>query len=151
MSISKFKALLDSARNSDAYAVTSAKTKFSRQIKQLLIRNGTSRKELAHKLKCTQANISKLINSEGNLRLESMVKLARAAGGEFVFEVRDKKLYETWERSWSKYISERVEIEFLAQMKSLETNRAPAKEMARSFRPQLKLYNFEDMDKCNAA
>jgi plasmid maintenance system antidote protein VapI len=84
---------------SDAYYIEKAKLKFSRLIKILMRTNEISSKELALKLKCTPANISKLINNEGNLRLETMVKLARAAGGDFHFEIKNRLLIANWERT----------------------------------------------------
>lgn len=96
MGLGSHKEITEKIRRSDNYNIARAKLKFGRQIKNLMRNNGMSTKAMALKMKCTSANVSKLVNSERNLRLESMMKLARAAGGEFHFDVREKMFDLDW-------------------------------------------------------
>jgi transcriptional regulator with XRE-family HTH domain len=102
MGLGTFKKIAEKVRASDHYVIAKAKLQFGRQIKSLMRKNNLSTKEIALRMKCTSANVSKLVNGEANLRLESMVKLARAAGGEFHFEVKEKESKIDWSSSSSR-------------------------------------------------
>ena len=78
----KLKAFVDEAKQSDAYWVESAKLEFALALEQQRRAAGLSYADLAKKMGTSAAYISKVFRGETNLTIESMVKLARATGGQ---------------------------------------------------------------------
>lgn len=76
------KAFLDKARQSDAYWVEHAKLEFAVILEQRRKTAAMSLTDLAKKIGTSAAYISKVFRGDSNLTIESMVKLARATGGE---------------------------------------------------------------------
>ncbi len=78
----KLKAFVDEAKETDAYWVESAKLEFALALEQQRLAAGLSYADLAKKMGTSAAYISKVFRGETNLTIESMVKLARATGGQ---------------------------------------------------------------------
>ena len=78
----KLKAFVDEAKQSDAYWVESAKLEFALALEQQRRAAGLSYADLAKKMGTSAAYISKVFRGDTNLTIESMVKLARATGGQ---------------------------------------------------------------------
>jgi transcriptional regulator with XRE-family HTH domain len=78
----KLKAFVDEAKQSDAYWVESAKLEFALALEQQRRAAGLSYADLAKKMGTSAAYISKVFRGDNNLTIESMVKLARATGGQ---------------------------------------------------------------------
>lgn len=83
MEMSKgLKDFLAKARQGDAYWVEHAKLEFSVMLEQRRKSASMSLSELAKKIGTSAAYISKVFRGDSNLTIESMVKLARATGGQ---------------------------------------------------------------------
>ena len=78
----KLKAFVDEAKQTDAYWVESAKLEFALALDQQRRAAGLSYADLAKKMGTSAAYISKVFRGDTNLTIESMVKLARATGGQ---------------------------------------------------------------------
>ena len=78
----KLKAFEDEAKQSDAYWIESAKLEFALALEQQRRAAGLSYADLAKKMGTSAAYISKVFRGDTNLTIESMVKLARATGGQ---------------------------------------------------------------------
>ncbi len=78
----KLKAFVDEAKQTDAYWVESAKLEFALNLEQQRRAAGLSYADLAKKMGTSAAYISKVFRGDTNLTIESMVKLARATGGQ---------------------------------------------------------------------
>jgi len=57
-------------------------------VKDLRQKNGMTQEELAHRIRTTKSAISRLENSTGGARLETLEKVAQAFGKELVIEFR---------------------------------------------------------------
>jgi len=57
-------------------------------IKELRQKNGMTQEQLAQRLKTTKSAVSRLENSSGGARLETLEKIAQAFGKELVVEFR---------------------------------------------------------------
>ena len=77
-------------KNTIGYKVEAKKNDFAVQLEHLLDRNDVNKKELAARMETSPAYISKVLRGDANVTIETMVKLADAAGGEFHFRVADK-------------------------------------------------------------
>ena len=83
MTLSKqLKAFVDEAKQTDVYWVESAKLEFALALEQQRRAAGLSYADLAKKMGTSAAYISKVFRGDNNLTIESMVKLARATGGQ---------------------------------------------------------------------
>ena len=78
----KLKAFVDEAKQTDAYWLESAKLEFALGLEQQRRAAGLSYADLAKKMGTSAAYISKVFRGDTNLTIESMVKLARATGGQ---------------------------------------------------------------------
>lgn len=76
------KAFLEKARQGDSYWVENAKLEFAVMLEQRRRMASMSLAELAKKIGTSAAYISKVFRGDSNLTIESMVKLARATGGQ---------------------------------------------------------------------
>ena len=75
-------AFLEKARQSDSYWVENAKLEFALMLEHRRKMASMSLAELAKKIGTSAAYISKVFRGDSNLTIESMVKLARATGGQ---------------------------------------------------------------------
>jgi transcriptional regulator with XRE-family HTH domain len=92
-----FTDLLEEAKTGGAYWVDKVSLEFTEDLCERMDRQGMSRADLARQIGVSRGYITKVLRGSGNVTLETMVKLARAVGGEL--EVR---LHEPVDnRQWS--------------------------------------------------
>lgn len=88
MKISKeFKAFIEESSKGDSYWVESAKIKFAFDLETKLRKAGMTYAALAQKLGTSAAYITKVFRGDANMTIESMVKLARATGGQLDIQI----------------------------------------------------------------
>jgi transcriptional regulator with XRE-family HTH domain len=85
-----FKELFDQAKERDTYWVASLILDFTEGLHRMMEVNGVSRSELARRLGVSPAYVTKVLRGNVNFTLDSMVRLARAAGGEVSLQVAPK-------------------------------------------------------------
>lgn len=78
---------LTDSKLDDAYWVEMAKLDFSLELENQRRRNHMSYADIARRIKSSAAYISKIFRGDANLTIESMVKLARASGGELSVKI----------------------------------------------------------------
>ena len=78
----KYSELLKKARDSVEYWTQNAMRKFVGETVRRMNANNISRADLAAKLDVSPAYVTKILRGDVNFTLETMVKLARAVGGE---------------------------------------------------------------------
>ena len=96
MGAKTLKQFLEDAKKSDTYWIEQAKLQFSMTLERERRKAGLSYAELAKRLGTSAAYISKVFRGDTNLTIESMVKLARAVGCNFHFEIADQANELTW-------------------------------------------------------
>jgi len=90
MKLSKsLKTYLDAARKTDSYWVEKAKLDFSISLDSQREFAKITYADIAKRLGSRPAYISKVFRGESNLTIESMVKLARSAGGQVEIRIVD--------------------------------------------------------------
>jgi len=77
----KLQAFLDAAKQKDSYWVENAKMKFALALEGQRRVAGMTYGALASKIGTSAAYISKIFRGDSNVTIETMVKLARATGG----------------------------------------------------------------------
>ncbi len=96
MSLCKsLQAILDEAKKSDDYWIDSAKLDFSLAIEEKRRAVNKSYADIARAMGKSNAYISKIFRGDANLTIESMVKLARAVGGNISIQVNNDIEFET--------------------------------------------------------
>lgn len=91
---------VDECEVSESYLVESAKLNFAIALEKQRKSAGISYADLAKLVSTSAAYISKVFRGDSNLTIESMVKLARASGGELKIEIANKKAAE-FHADWS--------------------------------------------------
>jgi transcriptional regulator with XRE-family HTH domain len=86
-----FKELFDEARKSDDYWIARAKLDITENIYQLMEAKGMKKADLAKKIGKTPAYITKVFRGNANFTLETMVRLARALGGNLTIGVKKEE------------------------------------------------------------
>lgn len=81
------RAFIEEARESDSYWVESAKLQFALALEKQRGAIGLAYKAVAEKLGTSAAYVTKVFRGDANLTIESMVKLARATGGQLEIRV----------------------------------------------------------------
>ncbi len=94
---------VDECEVSESYLVESAKLNFAIALEKQRKSAGISYADLAKLVSTSAAYISKVFRGDSNLTIESMVKLARASGGELKIEIANKKAAES-HVDWSNVI-----------------------------------------------
>ena len=90
MKLSKsLKTYLDAARKTDSYWVEKAKLDFSISLDGQRAYAKITYADIAKRLGSSPAYISKVFRGDSNLTIESMVKLARSAGGQVEIRIVD--------------------------------------------------------------
>ena len=90
MKLSKsLKTYLDAARKTDSYWVEKAKLDFSISLDIQLTCAKITYADIAKRFGSSPAYISKVFRGDSNLTIESMVKLARSAGGQVEIRIVD--------------------------------------------------------------
>jgi transcriptional regulator with XRE-family HTH domain len=77
-----FKELIDEAKDRDTYWTASMILDFTEGLHKIMEANGVTRSDLARRLRVSPAYITKVLRGNVNFTVDSMVRLARAAGGE---------------------------------------------------------------------
>ena len=83
------KAFLEEARTTDSYWVEHAKLEFSLALEQQRSNAKLTYAAIAKKLASSAAYISKVFRGDTNMTIETMVKLARATGGQLDIRIVD--------------------------------------------------------------
>jgi transcriptional regulator with XRE-family HTH domain len=88
MTMSKrLRAMLDQARTTDSYWVEHAKLAFGIALDRQRRRADLSGKDIAQRIGSSQPYVSKVFRGDSNFTIETMVKLARATGGELKLDI----------------------------------------------------------------
>lgn len=107
---SELKAFIEEAAKDDLYWVEHAKVDFAVALEAQRRRSGLSYKALAERMKSSAAYISKVFRGDSNLTIESMVKLARAAGGKLEIRViRQEDFCFAWNQEQTRQPSLRLQ------------------------------------------
>jgi transcriptional regulator with XRE-family HTH domain len=83
----EFKTMLDELKERDSFHIDGAKVELSEQIYIAMQDSGVSEAELSRRLGVSRAYVNKILKGTANLTIESLVKIGRALGGEFKFEL----------------------------------------------------------------
>jgi transcriptional regulator with XRE-family HTH domain len=73
--------------NDDEYWTESVKTDFAVSLHRLMQQQGINKSDLARRIGSSTAYMTKVLRGDSNLTIRSMVKLARAAGGDLHLHV----------------------------------------------------------------
>ena len=87
--IDSIKKLLESAKLTDSYWIEKAKLDFSVALENRRRANGLSYKDVAIKIGTSQPYVTKVFRGDANLTIETMVKLARATGGQLELHIAE--------------------------------------------------------------
>lgn len=87
----KIKEFLENASKSESFWVNKAKIAFAVSLEQRRKQSGLTYKDVAEKLGTSSAYMTKVFSGEANMTIETMVRLARATGGQLHIEVFDEK------------------------------------------------------------
>src|SRR5262245_42692406 len=82
-----FSELFQQAEQHEDYWVTGAIVEFTESLVREMERQGITRVELARRLGATPAYVTKILRGKANCTLATMVRLARALGGELRVEL----------------------------------------------------------------
>jgi transcriptional regulator with XRE-family HTH domain len=96
MKLSKYQKLFDRAVASLNYWRELALTEYVVDLEQRMADRGLSRADLADRLKCSRANITKTLRGDANLTLTTLVKLAAAVDGVVHIHIADRNVATTW-------------------------------------------------------
>ena len=93
MKLSKpLKTMLEDARKTDAYWAEHAKLEFSITLEQRRRAARLSYADIARKMGTSAAYITKVFRGDSNMTIETLVRLARACGGQLDIQVIDGAL-----------------------------------------------------------
>lgn len=81
MKAKSFAELFEKAKEMETYHSASVIVEFTEGLYDLMQKKNISRKELANRLGTSPSYITKVLRGDINFTIDSMVKLARAAGG----------------------------------------------------------------------
>ncbi len=95
-------ASLDEDKKTDGYWVEKAKLDFSMSLERQLRQAKMNYAALAKKIGTSAVYITKIFRGDSNVTIESMVKLARATGGELDIQIVDRTAA-TYQWDWTKY------------------------------------------------
>ncbi|WP_372796435.1 helix-turn-helix domain-containing protein [Pontiella sp.] len=95
----RFDSLLEASRESDAYWAEKALIEYTEEIIARMERQNVTRSELARRLGKRPAYVTKLLRGDNNFTFETVVKIARALGMEFVPHMKPVG----WQTRWMDY------------------------------------------------
>ena len=84
-----FKSLLEDAKSTDAYWVEQAKLDFAINLEKQRVGAQMTYAAIAKKIGTSAAYITKIFRGDSNVTIETMVKLARATGGQIEIQIVD--------------------------------------------------------------
>lgn len=96
MKNSKFSQSFSSLKDTIDYKVQRKSVEFLTKIHSLMNQNGVSKKQLAERIGCSPAYISKLFNGSSNISLETMLKFADALDSEVNIQICQKHQSIRW-------------------------------------------------------
>lgn len=96
MTSKRFQRLLDEARKQDDYWIHDAIHEFTEGLCSLMSRRDVSKSELARRIDSSPAYITKVMRSNTNFTLASMVRLVRALGGQVKVKVCADEDWAEW-------------------------------------------------------
>lgn len=82
---------VDRAKEGDSYWVEKTKLDFSLSLEKQRRVVGMSYAAIARKINSSAAYVTKIFRGDVNMTIESMVKLARATGGQLQIQIMDEK------------------------------------------------------------
>lgn len=91
------KGILAEAKNTNSYWVETAKIQFALALDTQRKAAGMTYKAVADALGTSAAYITKIFRGESNLTMESMVRLARATGGQLEVRIVDPVVAAQWD------------------------------------------------------
>src|SRR5690606_6693715 len=91
-----FKSRLSTIKKTHSYRVEKTKHEFVRGLTRLLKLKGISNSELAQRMETSNAYITKALRGDSNFTIDSMVKLAHAAGANLHIHVADINASVRW-------------------------------------------------------
>lgn len=94
--IRSFKSRLNAIKQTHSYRVEKTKLEFVRGLTRLLKQKGISNSELATRMETSNAYITKALRGDSNFTIDSMVKLAHAAGANLHIHVADCNASVRW-------------------------------------------------------
>lgn len=96
MSLEALRKLKSRALNRDGFWIEKVKLEFTRALRSQMQRRNVKKGSLARKLDLSPAYISKVMRGDENLTIETMVKLARGAGGRLHLHISDQNSDVNW-------------------------------------------------------
>ncbi|WP_239224544.1 helix-turn-helix domain-containing protein [Comamonas aquatica] len=98
----KLSNLISDFKKTDEYWIESAKLQFSVHLEKQRKSAGLNYKSIAERIGSSAAYVSKIFRGDGNLTIESMVKLARATGGHLDIQIRSDCIEASdWSNQWN--------------------------------------------------
>jgi transcriptional regulator with XRE-family HTH domain len=125
MKAKSFAELFEKAKERETYLSASIILEFTEGLYDLMQENNISRKELAKRLGASPAYITKVLRGDVNFTIDSMVKLAKAAGGTVQVHIGQGQ------------------VQWLGVVKKKEE---PIPDLSEYTRPQVKNYSNKDVD-----
>jgi transcriptional regulator with XRE-family HTH domain len=102
----RFADLFRSLEHSETYHIEAAKVEISEQIYVAMEQQGISKAELARRLGKSRAYVTKMLHGNANFTIDSLVRIARALGRKFDFQLvaertaeSSRTRAETWQKS----------------------------------------------------
>ncbi len=92
----KFAKFFADRKSRDSFWIEAAKMDFTEELCKRMEELGINRKELAGKLGCSPAAVTKMLRGQQNFTLESMVKLARVLDTELRFHLQPESVQRHW-------------------------------------------------------
>lgn len=96
MSLNKLRNLKARVKARDGYWVEKLKLDFTKALSGQMRRKGLKKGDLAKKLDLSAPYMTKVMRGDENFTIETMVKLARAAGGQLHLHISDKDSDVSW-------------------------------------------------------
>lgn len=87
---------LEASKQSAAFYVEAAKIDFALELNRLLERRGMTKAALARAMGVSKPMVTKVLRGDANLTIETMVKAARAAGGQIHVKICDENADGRW-------------------------------------------------------
>lgn len=96
MSLSKLRNLKARVKSRDGYWVEKLKLEFTKALSDQMNRRGLKKRDIANKLELSAPYMTKVMRGDENFTIETMVKLARAAGGRLHVHIADENSDVSW-------------------------------------------------------
>lgn len=94
--MTSFNEFLADSKERDLYWVEDAKIGFALEMERQMKRQGINKRGVAMRLETSPAYITKVLRGDANVTIESMARLARAAGGDLHIHVAPRASRVRW-------------------------------------------------------